>query len=118
MELWDPLLNDFPKSRHGFLCMIGTKYLQVCQQQYPNNSLGFEYLRKLIQILRQKNHAKAELRYRLLNTTISNTSKIELRHPNGITCTCIQCPRHNKEKEVDLSSDVEEATFLPIVSVS
>ncbi|CBA34956.1 AV2 protein [Velvet bean severe mosaic virus] len=116
--MWDPLLNDFPKSRHGFRCMIAIKFLQACQEDYPKNSLGFEYLRKLIQNLRSKDHAKAELRYRLLNSAISSTSKVELRHPNGTTCTCIQCPKHGTEKEVDESSDVEEATFLPIVSVS
>ncbi|ADU02156.1 precoat protein [Rhynchosia yellow mosaic India virus] len=116
IKMWDPLLNDFPKSRHGFRCMIAIKFLQACQEQYPNNSLGFEFLRKLISNLRSKDHAKAELRYRLLITAISSSSKIELRQPNGTTCTCIQCPRHNKEKALDESSDVEETTFLSIVS--
>ncbi|BAA33157.1 1R2a [Mungbean yellow mosaic virus] len=60
--MWDPLVNDFPKSLHGFRCMLAIKYLQYIQANYPSNSLGYVYLTELIQVLRIRKHAKAELR--------------------------------------------------------
>nr|QHD57840.1 precoat protein [Horsegram yellow mosaic virus]QPK40951.1 precoat protein [Horsegram yellow mosaic virus] len=113
--MWDPLLNDFPKTVHGFRCMLAIKYLQQVQENYPTNSVGFLYITELIQVLRIRKHAKAELRYRLLYPGIQCSSETDLRHPPGATCFCGRCPYHNEKKALDQPPHVEETSVLPTV---
>ncbi|AAP23240.1 pre-coat protein [Mungbean yellow mosaic India virus - [Akola]] len=113
--MWDPLLNDFPKSVHGFRCMLAIKYLQQVQESYPSNSLGFSYLTGLIQVLRIRNHAKADLRYCLLYPDIECTEEIELRYPAYAPCLCGRCPYQHEKEALDQPSHVEETSVLPTV---
>nr|QHD57780.1 precoat protein [Mungbean yellow mosaic India virus] len=116
--MWDPLLNDFPKSVHGFRCMLAIKYLQEVQEKYPSNSLGFVYLTGLIQVLRIRNHAKADLRYCLLYPDIECTEEIELRYPAPASCFCGKCSCQREKTSVDQPSHVEETEILSVVSLS
>nr|BAU36992.1 movement protein [Mungbean yellow mosaic India virus] len=113
--MWDPLLNDFPNSLHGFRCMLAIKYLQQVQENYPSNSRGFMYLTGLIQILRIRNHAKAGLRYSLLYPDIECTEEIELRNPAPAPCICGRCPYQPEKKALDQPTHVEETSVLPTV---
>nr|QQL11598.1 pre-coat protein [Mungbean yellow mosaic India virus] len=113
--MWDPLLNDFPESLHGFRCMLAIKYLQQVQENYPSNSLGFLYLTGLIQVLRIRNHAKAELRYRLLYPDVERTEEIKLRYPARAACVCGRCPCQRQKEELDQPPHVEETSVLPTV---
>nr|CAJ45034.1 precoat protein [Tomato yellow leaf curl virus] len=36
--MWDPLLNEFPESVHGFRCMLAIKYLQSVEETYEPNT--------------------------------------------------------------------------------
>nr|ABD60094.1 pre-coat protein [Mungbean yellow mosaic virus] len=113
--MWDPLLNDFPESLHGFRCMLAIKYLQQVQENYPSNSLGFLYLTGLIQVLRIRNHAQADLRYGLLYPDIECTEKIKLRYPARAACVSGRCPYQHEEKTLDQPPHVEETSVLPTV---
>nr|WNB50943.1 pre-coat protein [Mungbean yellow mosaic India virus] len=113
--MWDPLLNDFPKSVHGFRCMLAIKYLQQVQENYPSNSLGFLYLTGLIQVLRIRNHAKADLLYGLLYPDLESTEEIEHRYPAPAACFCGRCPYQHEKKTLDQPSHVEETSVLPTV---
>nr|WHU53747.1 pre-coat protein [Mungbean yellow mosaic India virus] len=113
--MWDPLLNDFPKSVHGFRCMLAIKYLQQVQENYPSNSVGYSYLTGLIQVLRIRNHAKADLRYCLLYPDIECTEEIELRYPAHAPCLCGRCPYQHEKKTLDQPPHVEETSVLPTV---
>nr|WAJ60006.1 precoat protein [Horsegram yellow mosaic virus] len=116
--MWDPLLNDFPKTVHGFRCMLAIKYLQQLQENYSTNSVGFLYITELIQVLRIRKHAKAELRYRLLYPGIQCSSETDLRHPPGATCFCGKCSCQREKTSVDQPSHVEETEILSVVSLS
>nr|UDD75320.1 pre-coat protein [Mungbean yellow mosaic virus]UTQ10594.1 precoat protein [Mungbean yellow mosaic India virus] len=113
--MWDPLVNDFPKSLHGFRCMLAIKYLQYIQENYPSNSLGYLYLTELIQVLRIRKHAKAELRYRLLYPDVECAEETDLRHPAHAPCLCGRCPYQHEKKTMDQPSHVEETPVLPTV---
>ncbi|AAL00891.1 pre-coat protein AV2 [Mungbean yellow mosaic India virus-[Soybean]] len=113
--MWDPLLNDFPKSVHGFRCMLAIKYLQQIQENYPSNSLGYSYLTGLIKVLRIRNHAKADLRYCLLYPDIECTEEIELRYPAHAPCLCGRCPYQHEKEALDKPPHVEETSVLSAV---
>nr|QHD57723.1 precoat protein [Mungbean yellow mosaic virus]QHD57729.1 precoat protein [Mungbean yellow mosaic virus]UVJ68679.1 pre-coat protein [Mungbean yellow mosaic virus]UYO78265.1 AV2 [Mungbean yellow mosaic virus]WJJ67068.1 pre-coat protein [Mungbean yellow mosaic virus] len=116
--MWDPLVNDFPKSLHGFRCMLAIKYLQYIQENYPSNSLGYVYLTELIQVLRIRKHAKAELRYRLLYPDVECAEEADLRHPAFLTCHCGKCPCQREKEEVDQPTHVEETEVLSVIPLS
>nr|ADW24242.1 AV2 protein [Kudzu mosaic virus] len=114
--MWDPLLNAFPDRLHGFRCMLAVKYLHLVLSTYPENTVGYWFLRDLIQVLRSKDHDKAEFRYGILKSDILGTAETELRNPVSVACTCCQCPRHPKTTSMDKPSDVQEASSLSYVS--
>nr|ADB96022.1 AV2 [Horsegram yellow mosaic virus] len=116
--MWDPLLNDFPKTVHGFRCMLAIKYLEHVQENYSTNSVGFVYLTELIQLLRIRKHAKAELRYRLLYPGIQCSSETDLRHPPGAIGACGKCSCKCEKETVDQPPHVEETEILSVVSLS
>ncbi|WAB58486.1 AV2 protein [Cajanus scarabaeoides yellow mosaic virus] len=109
------MVNDFPESVHGLRCRLANKYLQAVQQDYPPESRGYLLLRKFLQVLRLRDHAKAELRYSLLKSDVIRASKIELRQPMGPPCSCFTCPHHVKEKAMDQSSNVPQTEDVPII---
>ena len=52
--MWDPLLNEFPESVHGFRCMLAIKYLQSVEETYEPNTLGHDLIRDLISVVRAR----------------------------------------------------------------
>ncbi|CAQ63435.1 coat protein [Okra leaf curl virus] len=61
--MWDPLVNEFPESVHGFRCMLAIKYLQALEDTYEPNTLGSDLIRDLISVIRAKNYVEATRRY-------------------------------------------------------
>nr|QIH56038.1 V2 protein [Malvastrum yellow vein Yunnan virus] len=58
--MWDPLLNEFPETVHGFRCMLSIKYLQLLSEGYSPDTVGFDLIRELISILRSSNYVEAD----------------------------------------------------------
>nr|QIH55902.1 V2 protein [Malvastrum yellow vein Baoshan virus] len=54
--MWDPLVNEFPETVHGFRCMLSIKYLQLLSEGYSPDTVGYDLIRELISILRSRNY--------------------------------------------------------------
>ncbi|ALQ10817.1 AV2 [West African Asystasia virus 1] len=109
--MWDPLLNSFPPTIHGFRCMLALKYLLLLENNYEDNSVGQVYIRELISVLRAGDYVKASSRYCDLYPRIQGTSPPELRQPS---CQCTKCPRHQKESMGE-QAHVSETSSVPEV---
>nr|ABI95435.1 pre-coat protein [China bean begomovirus] len=116
--MWNPLEHDFPHTLHGFRCMLANNYIRELLPRYPYNSVGYSYLRSLLQILRSRNHDEAELRYGVLYPVIRSTPSINLRDTVSSSCTCLSCPKHSQETELDESTGIQETPLLPTLSLS
>uniref|UniRef100_A0A3S5GRY6 Protein V2 n=1 Tax=Cotton leaf curl Multan virus TaxID=223252 RepID=A0A3S5GRY6_9GEMI len=95
--MWDPLLNEFPDTVHGFRCMLSVKYLQLLSQDYSPDTLGYELIRDLICILRSRNYVEASCRYRHFYARVESTPPSQLRQPICEPCCCPHCPRHQSK---------------------
>nr|BDQ69141.1 movement protein [East African cassava mosaic Cameroon virus] len=78
--------------------MLAVKYLLHLEQEYDRGTVGAEYIRDLIGVLRCKNYGEATRRYNNLNTRIQGAEEAELRQPIHEPCGCPYCPRHQKQK--------------------
>nr|ANJ77861.1 V2 [Tomato leaf curl Philippines virus] len=108
--MWDPLVHPFPESLHGFRCMLAIKYLQSLQNKYSPDTIGHEFLKDFICILRSKNYAEAFNRYSNVVANVYNTSEAQLRESVQSPCICPHCPRHVLQAKVmDLQAHVSEA---------
>ncbi|AQS23365.1 pre-coat protein [Desmodium mottle virus] len=107
--MWDPLEHPFPHTVYGVRCMLAVKYVQLVIATYPVDSIGEDLLRRLIQILRCRNHDEAELRYSLLYADVERTEASDLRNPSGAPCTCRSCPKHVQTKGLEEPAHVQEA---------
>nr|AGS77228.1 AV2 [Mungbean yellow mosaic virus] len=116
--MWDPLVNDFPNRCMVSVVCFPIKVFSNTFGYYPSNSLGLEYLTELIQVLRIRKHAKAELRYRLLYPDIECAEEADLRHPAFLTCHCGKCPCQREKEEVDQPTHVEETEVLSVIPLS
>nr|AFX60927.1 AV2 protein [Malvastrum yellow vein Yunnan virus]AFX60951.1 AV2 protein [Malvastrum yellow vein Yunnan virus] len=96
--MWDPLLNEFPETVHGFRCMLSIKYLQLLSEGYSPDTVGFDLIRELISILRSRNYVEASCRYRHFYSRVEGASPSELRQPLLNPCSCPHCPRHKISK--------------------
>nr|AFB81511.1 pre coat protein [Cotton leaf curl Rajasthan virus] len=96
--MWDPLLNEFPDTVHGFRCMLSVKYLQLLSQDYSPDTLGYELIRDLICILRSRNYVEASCRYCHFYPRVETTPAFELRQPIHQPCCGSHCPRHKKTR--------------------
>nr|AND95543.1 AV2 protein [Malvastrum yellow vein Yunnan virus] len=96
--MWDPLLNEFPETVHGFRCMLSIKYLQLLSEGYSPDTVGFDLIRELISILRSRNYVEASCRYRHFYSRVEGASSSELRQPLLNPCSCPHCPRHKISK--------------------
>nr|QIH55955.1 V2 protein [Malvastrum yellow vein Yunnan virus] len=72
--MWDPLLNEFPETVHGFRCMLSIKYLQLLSEGYSPDTVGFDLIRELISILRSRNYVEASCRYRHFYSRVEGAS--------------------------------------------
>nr|AFM45100.1 pre-coat protein [Jatropha leaf yellow mosaic Katarniaghat virus] len=115
--MWDPLLNDFPDSVHGFRCMLALKYLQLVESTYSPDTLGYDLIRDLISVIRARSYVEASCRYHHFNSRLESTSPSELRQPVQQPCSCPHCPRHKKaglveqahEPQAQVLQDVQES---------
>ncbi|BAU61800.1 Av2 protein [Malachra yellow mosaic virus] len=92
--MWDPLVNEFPETVHGFRCMLAIKYLQLLSEGYSPDTVGYDLIRDLISILRSRNYVEASCRYRHFYPRVEGASASELRQPVLNPCCCPHCPRH------------------------
>nr|ARR96804.1 AV2 [Cotton leaf curl Alabad virus] len=115
--MWDPLLNEFPDTVHGFRCMLSVKYLQLLSQDYSPDTLGYELIRDLICILRSRNYVEASCRYRHFYARVESTPPSQLRQPICEPCCCPHCPRH-KAKGMDKQAYEQETQNVSDVQKS
>nr|CCP47006.1 V2 protein [Pepper leaf curl Bangladesh virus] len=92
--MWDPLVNEFPETVHGFRCMLAVKYLQLLENTYSPDTLGYDLIRDLISVIRAKNYVQATSRYNHFHARLEGTPPSQLRQPIRVPCCCPHCPRH------------------------
>nr|CUH74529.1 pre-coat protein [Tomato leaf curl Karnataka virus] len=92
--MWDPLVNEFPETVHGFRCMLAVKYLQLVEKTYSPDTLGHDLIRDLISVIRARNYVEATSRYNHFHSRFEGTSPSQLRQPLWSSCSCPHCPRH------------------------
>ncbi|ABG26030.1 AV2 protein [Mimosa yellow leaf curl virus] len=107
--MWDPLLNEFPETVHGFRCMLAIKYLQLVEDTYSPDTLGYDLLRDLISVIRAKDYVEASRRYSHFHARLQSSSPIELRQPICQPCCCPHCPRHKQKEVMGESAHVQKA---------
>nr|UYW62006.1 precoat protein [East African cassava mosaic virus] len=95
--MWDPLVNDFPETVHGFRSMLAVKYPLHLEQECDRGTVGAEHKRNPIGALRCKNYVEATRRYHQFNSRLQGSEKAELRQPIHEPCYCPHCPRHQKQ---------------------
>ncbi|ADD10369.1 precoat protein [Jatropha leaf curl virus] len=111
--MWDPLINEFPETLHGFRCMLAVKYIQALLSSYAPDTVGYEYLRDLISVLRCRDYAKASVRYGRIVAAKNNTPETELRESLPSHCQCRHCPRHGIQKEgVDVATSEQKTVDI------
>nr|ANE06426.1 AV2 protein [Tomato yellow leaf curl virus]CCQ77581.1 AV2 protein [Tomato yellow leaf curl virus] len=114
--MWDPLLNEFPESVHGFRCMLAIKYLQSVEETYEPNTLGHDLIRDLISVVRARDYVEATRRYNHFHARLEGSPKAELRQPIQQLCCCPHCPRHKQATIMDVQAHVPEAQNIQNVS--
>nr|WJJ41896.1 precoat protein [Chilli leaf curl virus] len=92
--MWDPLLYEFPETVHGFRCMLPVKYMQLLQNTYSPDTLGYDLFRDLFSVIRAKNYVQATSRYNHFHARLEGTPPSQLRQPLCQPCCCPHCPRH------------------------
>nr|AGF41098.1 V2 [Euphorbia leaf curl virus]AXX39063.1 V2 protein [Euphorbia leaf curl virus]AXX39069.1 V2 protein [Euphorbia leaf curl virus]QCS40518.1 V2 protein [Euphorbia leaf curl virus]QCS40524.1 V2 protein [Euphorbia leaf curl virus] len=92
--MWDPLVNEFPETVHGFRCMLAVKYLQLVADTYSPDTVGYNLIRDLICILRSRNYVEAQSRYNHFHPRLEGSTEAELRQSRIEPCLCPYCPRH------------------------
>nr|ANO40197.1 movement protein [Tomato yellow leaf curl virus] len=114
--MWDPLLNEFPESVHGFRCMVAIKYLQSVQETYEPNTLGHDLIRDLISVVRARAYVQATRRYNYFHARLGGSPKAELRQPIQQPGCCPHCPRHKQATIMHVRAHVPEAQNIQNVS--
>ncbi|AKP16770.1 precoat protein [Chilli leaf curl Ahmedabad virus] len=115
--MWDPLVNEFPETVHGFRCMLAIKYLQLVENTYSPDSLGYDLIRELISVIRAKNYVQASSRYDHFRARLEVSSTADLNQPIQQACCCPHCPRH-KGKGMGQQAHQSEADVLQNVQKS
>ncbi|ABI31643.1 pre-coat protein [Tomato leaf curl Bangalore virus - [India:Kerala IV:2005]] len=115
--MWDPLLNDFPETVHGFRCMLAIKYLRLVENTYSPDSLGYDLIRDLISVVRAKSYVQASGRYDHFRARLEVSPTSELNQPIQQACCCPHCPRH-KGKGMGQQAHESEAHVLQDVQRS
>nr|CAJ98457.1 AV2 protein [Malvastrum leaf curl virus] len=107
--MWDPLVNEFPETVHGFRCMLAIKYLQVVENTYSPDTLGYDLIRDLILVVRSRDYVEASRRYSHFHSRIQGASPAELRQPVCQPCCCPHCPRHKSKAVMDSQAHESKA---------
>nr|CCQ77523.1 AV2 protein [Papaya leaf curl China virus] len=113
--MWDPLLNEFPDTVHGFRCMLAIKYLQLVENTYSPDTLGHDLIRDLILVIRARDYVEATRRYSHFHSRIQGASPAEFRQPVCQPCCCPHCPRHKQKEVMRESPHVPKAKDVPDV---
>nr|AIY31191.1 AV2 protein [Tomato yellow leaf curl virus] len=114
--MWDPLLNEFPESLHGFRCKLAIKYSQSVQETYQRNTLGHDLFRDLICVVRARDYVEATRRYNHFHARPEGSAKAEVRQPIQQPCCCPHSPRHKQATNMDVQALVPEAQSIQNVS--
>nr|AIY31222.1 AV2 protein [Tomato yellow leaf curl virus] len=114
--MWDPLLNEFPESVHGFRCMLAIKYLHTVEETYVPNRLGHVLIRDLISVVRARDYVEATRRYNHFHARLEASPKPELGQPIQQPCCCPHCPGHKQATNMDVQGHVPEAQNIQNVS--
>nr|CUH74557.1 pre-coat protein [Tomato leaf curl Gujarat virus] len=110
--MWDPLLNEFPETVHGFRCMLAVKYLQLVDKTYSPDTVGYDLIRDLISVIRARNYVEATSRYAHFHARFEGTSPSQLRQP---LCELVQLSplrRVTEAKAMGQPAHVSEAQNL------
>nr|QBY34629.1 pre-coat [Croton yellow vein mosaic virus] len=95
--MWDPLVNEFPETVHGFRFMLAVKYLQLVEKSYAPDTLGHDLIRDLISVIRARNYVEATSRYNHFHARLEGTPSSQLRQPIFEPGCCPHCPRHQSK---------------------
>nr|AIY31209.1 AV2 protein [Tomato yellow leaf curl virus] len=114
--MWDPLLNEFPESVHGYRCMLANKYFQSVEETYEANTLGHDIIRDLISVVRARDYVEATRRYNHFHARLEGSRKAELRQPIQQACCCPHSPTHKQATKMDVQAHVPEAQNIQNVS--
>nr|AFB83449.1 pre coat protein [Cotton leaf curl Burewala virus] len=95
--MWDPLLNEFPDTVHGFRCMLAVKYLQLVEKTYSPDTLGYDLIRGLILVKGARNYVEATSRYNHFHARFEGTPSSQLRQPLCEPCCFPHFPRHQSK---------------------
>nr|AGH27821.1 AV2 protein [Tomato yellow leaf curl virus] len=114
--MWDPLLNEFPESVHGFRCMLAIIHLQSVEETYEPNTLGHDLIMDLISVVRARDYVEATRRYNHFHARLEGSPKAELPQPIQQPCCCPHSPRHKQATIIDVQAHVPEAQNIQNVS--
>nr|AIY31197.1 AV2 protein [Tomato yellow leaf curl virus] len=114
--MWDPLLNEFPESVHGFRCMLAIKYLQSVEETYEPNTFGHDLIRDLTSVERARDYVEATRRHNHFHARLEGSPKADLRQPIHQRCCCRNCPRHKQATMLDVQAHVPQAQNIQNVS--
>nr|QBO66579.1 pre-coat [Papaya leaf curl virus] len=109
--MWDPLLNEFPETVHGYRCMLAVKYLQLVEKTYSPETLALDLIRDLISVIRPRNYVEATSRYIHFPAPLEGTPSSQLGQPICDPCCCPHVPRH-QSKSMGQQAHVPEAQEL------
>nr|WOL23766.1 V2 [Tomato yellow leaf curl virus] len=114
--MWDPLLNEFPESVHGFRCMLDIKYFQSAKETYEHHTSRHYLSGYFISVVRARDYVEAARRYTLLHPRLEGSPKAIRRPPMQHPCCCPHCPRHKQATIMDVQAHVPKAQNIQNVS--
>ncbi|AHA82272.1 AV2 [Tomato leaf curl New Delhi virus 4] len=93
----DPLLLAFPERVHGVRSMLVEKPLQEMEDHYSPDTVGYDFIRDLILVLRAKNYEEPTSRYHHIKAPIEGIQICQVRQPQRSECSGPHCPRHRSK---------------------
>nr|QBO66558.1 pre-coat [Duranta leaf curl virus] len=91
--MWDPLVNEFPETVRGFRCMLAIKYLRLVDNTYSPDTVGYDFIRDLISVIRARNYVEATSRDHHFHASLEGTPPSQLQQLICEPCCCPHCPR-------------------------
>nr|ART89117.1 pre-coat protein [Tomato leaf curl Joydebpur virus] len=112
--MWDPLVNDFPETVHGFRCMLAVKYLQLVEKTYSPDTLGNDLIRDLISVSRARNYVEATSRYNHFHARLEGTPPSQFGRPNFQPGCCPHVPVPQTKSMGEQAPDQEAQDFQDV----
>nr|BDQ69142.1 movement protein [East African cassava mosaic Cameroon virus] len=118
--MWNPLVNDFPETVHGFRSMLAVKYLLHLEQEYESRYCrGLKYIRDLNRGGYGCKKFMAKPTREKLKNSQHPVSKggggVNFTQPIHEPCGGPYCPRHQKQN-MGQQAHVSEAQDVQDVS--